>query len=833
MAACDTEEDQRSESPEIEIEKGNKAVSFDLFKNDCFSNKKAPPRALLERLNHRVALPAKELREKREKLAEDESAQSSGQKQPSRPERPQTLRRPQASRDRGAKAGGGTADAESDNQPPESKADDGADDESLERSTSSVSDKKATASVEVIGVGVGIEDQPQIQLAPPPELTEEQRAKSMKMVAVYGEETVRGLHSQKWIHRMDAIKEIASTVQTYKSGKATVKGRMLEVFMQVVGTLLMDSVLQVYLQCMDFFRVVVGEFSEDIDPAVVKEHLRPLIKVLLMRTGDMNSRICNSASEFLLYLPTVPPVGSEFVAEYLTEPIENPNAFKHVIARLNLILNMITQYGFKREPDSSLAPERVMNVIVEALNGTNPRVKKQATLVVVEAYKRLGKDTEKYLRSCKPATLKYLKTEIEVELCDIDALTDAHVRTQEEDDLAVLEPFSEEENRKMQPLVEVFGPGIACLFSKQWKLRENALDRLKQQLELGSLAGLEPSLSPRNGRRNQQMKKSFMHTCRVEVIGLQDALPPVYNKSCELLRTAAEVYGQHVGENDFKLGMENIITLLINKAGDLNTVVKNNTMETLTCLASHEKIGVGFVATYMLTPIENLNQWRIVVARLELLDVFVREYGFQAGGLSTEATMTFAVSTFQSPNGKVRKAAVNLILEVYKKAGNIVRTYLRNQKPALVNELKSKIMKIARKDRTKSAPIQRLANIVQPLGTEDMEPPAGESRNPRRRPKTFPATIGDLETNETLSVRERVEHWKKEKEQLGQSVEYEYEGDGVVVTGKEKSSKERPVGSAAANRDIEPLAGPGVQMSTDAVQGRPKRATIRGRMVFQ
>ncbi len=47
--------------------------------------------------------------------------------------------------------------------------------------------------------------------------------------------------------------------------------------------------------------------------------------------------------------------------------------------------------------------------------------------------------------------------------------------------------------------------------------------------------------------------------------------------------------------------------------------------------------------------------------------------------------MTFAVSTFQSPNGKVRKAAVNLILEVYKKAGNIVRTYLRNQKPALVN----------------------------------------------------------------------------------------------------------------------------------------------------
>ena len=47
-----------------------------------------------------------------------------------------------------------------------------------------------------------------------------------------------------------------------------------------------------------------------------------------------------------------------------------------------------------------------MAVIVDALNGSNPRVRKQASLVVVEAYKRLGKRTEMYLRGCKPSTLK-------------------------------------------------------------------------------------------------------------------------------------------------------------------------------------------------------------------------------------------------------------------------------------------------------------------------------------------------------------------------------------------------------------------------------------------
>lgn len=38
-----------------------------------------------------------------------------------------------------------------------------------------------------------------------------------------GEETVRGLHSQKWIHRMDSIKEVSSSMDTYKSSKRSVK----------------------------------------------------------------------------------------------------------------------------------------------------------------------------------------------------------------------------------------------------------------------------------------------------------------------------------------------------------------------------------------------------------------------------------------------------------------------------------------------------------------------------------------------------------------------------------------------------------------------------------
>eukprot|EP00668_Euglena_longa_P020172 GGOE01025093.1.p1 GENE.GGOE01025093.1~~GGOE01025093.1.p1 ORF type:complete len:791 (+),score=167.36 GGOE01025093.1:214-2586(+) len=779
-----------------------KAVSFDLFKNDGFIQKgRAPPRALLARLNHPVAPNVQELRAQREAVREERGPE-------------EEVPVPSSTRKRANR----TVKV---NSP--KKASEGTEGEPAPVSNDTPSPKRDREPV-AIGVGIGIEDQPQVPVRPPPELTEEQRQASAKMIAVFGEETVRGLHSQKWVHRMDSIKEVSSSMDTYKSSKRSVKMKMLEVFIQVASLLLFDSVLQVYLQSLEFLKAIVGNFASDVNPEVLREHVAPLIRVLLQRTGDMNSRICSAAVDFLMYLAALPVVGISHVSEYLTEPIENTLAFKHVIARLSLLLTVIGQYGFADE--GGLSPEKVMAIVVDALNGTNPKVRKQAALIVVEAYKRLGKKTEQYLRSCKPATLKFLKTEIEVELCDIEALADADVKTQEQEDLLLLEAFEQEEQRKMQPLVDVFGPGIQCLFSKKWKLRENALDRLRQQLELGTFNTTETSS---NGRNAFGSKKSFMHCCRVLMIGLSDPVPIVYTMSCGALRSALGAYMESISENDFKLGMENIITLLIGRSGDLNTSVKNVTVETLQAVATHEKVGVGFVGTYMLTPVDNLNQWRMVVARLELLEVFVQQFGFSAGGLSTEATMTFAVGTFQSANGKVRKAAVDLIVEVYKKAGNVVQTYLKNQKPALVNELKSKIMKIARKDRTKSAPIQRLANIVQPLGTDQDRFDIGKPS----RPKTFPDTIGGLDETDTMTVRERVETWKKEKEREQQQRQVEYQEDGHVVVGQEKGRSKVSDANQVAARNMESMPGPGMKLSDDIVQGRPKKATIRGRMVFE
>ncbi|KAL0487257.1 hypothetical protein AKO1_001101 [Acrasis kona] len=90
---------------------------------------------------------------------------------------------------------------------------------------------------------------------------------------------------------------------------------------------------------------------------------------------------------------------------------------------------------------------------------------------------------------------------------------------------------------------------------------------------------------------------------------------------------------------------------------------------------------------------------------------------------SIERLMTFFVSTFASPNQQVRKAAVDCVVEVYKLAGDRIRSYLREtQNSFLLQEIKQKVVKEARiqqNSRINSAPMNRLSSIVQPLGMAD------------------------------------------------------------------------------------------------------------------
>jgi hypothetical protein len=216
--------------------------------------------------------------------------------------------------------------------------------------------------------------------------------------------------------------------------------------------------------------------------------------------------------------------------------------------------------------------------------------------------------------------------------------------------------------------------------------------------------------------------------------------------------------------------MDPILRVLVVKIGDLNSKIQEASQKCLLELARHPKVTLDYVNIYIMEPLgdeqEMRKNWKNLVGRLELLEKMIPEFGIStshhstskakrveqvdeeideliamappqpiktstSSGFSIERIMTFCVSTFSSPNQQVRKAAVDCVVQVYKIAGDRIRSYLRESSNSfLLQELKNKVVKEARAQqnaRINSAPMNqhRLSSIVQPLGMaseHDMRP---------------------------------------------------------------------------------------------------------------
>lgn len=197
---------------------------------------------------------------------------------------------------------------------------------------------------------------------------------------------------------------------------------------------------------------------------------------------------------------------------------------------------------------------------------------------------------------------------------------------------------------------------------------------------------------------------------------------------------------------------------MVSQVSHGTTAMVQACLDLLQFLANQPKVGVTFLSEFLTEcDPEQEKHWKVLLARLRVLLALIPAHGFGETNMPIDRVMSFTVSCFQSPSGKVRSVAVQVIIEAYKKCGNGIRVYLRNQKPVLLQELKEKLAKVARKERTKSAPVHTLASIVQPLGVEDEL-----DRVMPGRPSTFPTFEAEATSAEAPSVRERVAQWRRE-----------------------------------------------------------------------
>eukprot|EP01064_Diplonema_japonicum_P034532 TRINITY_DN7182_c0_g2_i1.p1 TRINITY_DN7182_c0_g2~~TRINITY_DN7182_c0_g2_i1.p1 ORF type:complete len:775 (+),score=166.09 TRINITY_DN7182_c0_g2_i1:190-2514(+) len=597
----------------------------------------------------------------------------------------------------------------------------------------------------------GIENAPR-PLSPPSALPHDVHEESKDLISLVGMEHVKALKSQRWQHRSEGLKKLEDAVHTLAGVK---KDKVITLIFPIISVSIADSVFQVYLSSVNLMKYMLVSYLHDVPSDVLRECCQPIVTNLIMRLGDVNGRVRDVAKDCLLAVARHPRVGVNAVAEQATtgELSNGPDTWKITIGKINLLISLLEEHELAELP-TPFGVEAVMGLAVTSFSIVNQKVRKTATSLVVEVYKKIGPKSEKYLNNVPSSILKTLKQEVEIEVCDVDAFKDTEVKEQEEEDMACLEPdmkLTKEQKDDVARWTSLLNtPSIICILSKKWKLRDHVYGRLTASL----------SSSPVQQSSYQLTRAVFESYVEIAEIGINDAIPQLLVSCVAYLTALLHSYGPIIAAEHLKWHLSNlVIHKLIGHVSGAASVVTQASADLLLLLARHQKIGATFISTIVMQPdyCKSGQNWKMMLARLSILTTLIQEFEFKENSLSTEAIMGYAVGCFQCTNGKVRSAAVGVIIEVYKKCGNIIRVYLREQKPALLNDLKEKIAKVARKDRTKSAPIQTLASIVQPLGSDEPD-----SIIPCR-PSTFPAALEAEDRLPPDSVRNKIQRWKQEQ----------------------------------------------------------------------
>mmetsp|Transcript_6115 Transcript_6115/g.8292 ORF Transcript_6115/g.8292 Transcript_6115/m.8292 type:complete len:414 (+) Transcript_6115:370-1611(+) len=278
-----------------------------------------------------------------------------------------------------------------------------------------------------------------------------------------------------------------------------------------------------------------------------------------------------------------------------------------------------------------------------------------------------------------------------------------------------------------------------CLFSKNWVLRDAALQKIENQMG--------------NDEFRNNPREVFRAICKIVSKFLKDKVANVFHSCLQLLKSSVTKYSAELSHKDILATLSELIPVLVEKSGESNMRMAAAAAETLAWLASSEAVGLGALTGPLLRPLNNAAQWRPLLARLQLLTHLLPTFGIaharpaptDTPAFPLDSLMAFVNQAFTSSNGEVRNAAVKLTLEIYKKVGKAVEKFLpKSLKPAIKDILNAGFEQVAKGEDPN-------AEMESPMGGV-IPPPAKNAPIPSAITATPPATIPAAE--ETLDQEE-------------------------------------------------------------------------------
>ena len=243
------------------------------------------------------------------------------------------------------------------------------------------------------------------------------------------------------------------------------------------------------------------------------------------------------------------------------------------------------------------------------------------------------------------------------------------------------EQLSAEAYKIAEPLVPVLTfPLIKLLFATQWKNKE--IKDYPNSVLFGNKSPEEIVVAVL-GACAYVLKSNVSK----DLLTAMDTLNNLFNKF-------STIKPEGTLKSDFDKYVHDCIRLLIDHIGDPNYKLNERLENTLLEFGNYSIIGNTILFEHIISGQvkKNLiNSKNHLTGRYNFLHRLIQNFGYNENEVPLETIMTYAIKGYTNPQVAVRDAALNLIVILYKFAGDKIRPFYANLRPAQINNIEDKI----------------------------------------------------------------------------------------------------------------------------------------------
>ena len=404
------------------------------------------------------------------------------------------------------------------------------------------------------------------------------------------------------------------------------------------------------------------------------------------KLGERNDRVKVKSQESLLKICRCTHIGPGVIAKSIFEQ-EDDSFVKTfngpaMVGLLRLLVSMVSEFGVN--DDSQLVPDKLMRLIVPALESKHLDVRTIGTELYAALYNKVG-DAADYMNGL----ISHLSARLKNQLTDaVTRLRPANSPTDNSSSQPELETPKEEKKRATIAKLDVvvvtacFGEELAKqLTSDEPQNRTDALRDLNNRLQFGE------ALAP-----TADSTKAWDIVCRVVKQGIMSVFVSEILQSFRLLRTLANaVPGMELeipwSAWEARLVLGSIVKSVIDRINDKHVRVRESAEETAIVVAQSSNVGLTLVARHALaelnipkvnpsSPLSLRRTYGLVgitlVHRVRIVKQLVQDYQFTMSCtlLTLESVLKHALHAWKHNSALVATSCKSLCTKAMHIAGS-------------------------------------------------------------------------------------------------------------------------------------------------------------------